>query len=374
MYAVNRLEQGELMRIDEVDYVWLDVTNSWPIHPNDLQVGVEHLLAGAYGVDQAVDGWLLLRRGAPDKALPDGFYDFARAAAPEPQYPMRLQFLLDGEPVLECLGFDLILEPPTSSLRFYWRALQPLPPGLHLYPFYFDDATGQILEDTTQRPMIATVWYPPDRWRVGEVVVTQTLPWDVGQTYSVGLGVVQGDDWSAVDQRLPIRVESSEQVVRLFDGDTWARLLHVEDGHPVDEPRLFSAPSPQHPLDANFGGQIRLLGCDLKQLGHGAIRLTFYWQPQARLDASYTVFAQLLDGAGRVVAQEDSVPHNGGYPTVWWLPGEIVVDTMTLLPPYGVPSGEACRLIAGLYDPSTGARLPVAGSGADSVELLPVQQ
>ena len=62
-----------------------------------------------------------------------------------------------------------------------------------------------------------------------EVIATRTLPWAVGPTYSVGLGVVQGDDWQAADQRLPIQVESSQQVVRLFDGDTWARLIHVEE-------------------------------------------------------------------------------------------------------------------------------------------------
>ena len=58
---------------------------------------------------------------------------------------MQMQFLLDGEPALECLGFDLVLQPPNSSLRTYWRALRPLPPGLRLYPFYLDDGTGEIL-------------------------------------------------------------------------------------------------------------------------------------------------------------------------------------------------------------------------------------
>ena len=351
------------------EYVWLDVTNGWPLHPNDLRTAVGNLLEGDYGLDRAADGWLLLRRGAPDEALPDAFYDFARTSDPQPQYPMRLQFLLDGEPVLESLGFDLILEPPSSTLQFYWRALQPLPPGLRLYPFYLDDASGQILEDTSQRPMIATLWYPTERWRVGEVIVTRTLPWDVGPTYSVGLGVVQGDDWDKVDHRLPIRVKDSDLVVRLFDGNTWARLLHVKDGDPIEEIRTFANPSPQHALDADFGGQIRLLGYDLEHES----RLTLYWQAQAPIGTSYTVFAQLLGPAGDVRAQVDSVPQGGGYPTIWWLPGEVVADSLTLDLPASAPQDETYRLIVGLYDPATGARLVAAGTGADFVEVTSIQ-
>ncbi len=372
---IDRVEGGLPAPLHRADYVWLDVTNGWPLHPNDLRTGVENLLAGEYGVDQAVDGWLLLRRGAPDKALPDAFYDFARTSDPQSQYPMRLQFLLDGEPVVESLGFDLQCDrqPATCSLQFYWRALAPLPPGLRLYPFYFDDATGRILEDTSLRPMIASVWYPPERWRVGEIVTTRTLPWDVGSDFSIGLGLVRGDDWSEVDQRLPIRVESSDLVVRLFDGDTWARLLHVEDGEPVPEARVFATPTPQYTLEADLDGQIRLLGYDLERSAEHELPIMLYWQAQTRPDASYTVFAQLLDLAGTVRAQVDAVPQAGGYPTNWWLPGEVVADPLTLQLPADAPHDLAYRLIAGLYDPESGDRLPVLGTGLDFVELTTLE-
>jgi uncharacterized membrane protein len=372
---IDRLENGLPTPLQGADYVWLDVTNSWPLHPNDLKTGVENLLAGEYGVCQAADGWLLLQRGVPEKAIPDAFYDFTHSPEPQPQYAMQLQFLLDGEPVLESLGFDLNHDPETGgyNLTFYWRALQPLPPGLHLYPTYFDDATGQILEDTSQRPMIATVWYPPDHWQVGEIVETRTLPWDVGSTYSIGLGVLRGDNWANLDQRLPIHVEASDSVIRLFDGDTWARLLHVNDGEPVEELRAFATPSPQHPLDADFDGRIRLLGYDLTPDSQSPIpNLTLYWQAQTHLDTSYTVFAQLLDPAGRVRAQVDTVPQGGGYPTIWWLLGEVVADTLTLELPPDAPRDLTYRLIVGLYDPATGDRLPVSGTGTDFIELLPI--
>jgi hypothetical protein len=370
---IDRVEDGLLAPLHNADYVWLDVTNSWPLHPNDLKAGVEKLLAGDYGVDQAVDGWLLLRRGATDRALPDAFYDFARAPAPRAHYPMQLQFLLDGEPVLECLGFDLAWQRDGAYLAFYWQALRELPPGLRLYPFYVDDATGQVIEDTTLRPMIATVWYPPDRWQVREIVVTRTLPWDVGPDFGVGLGVTRGNNWGDIGQRLTVRVESSDLVVRLFDGNTWARLLHVEDGEPLEEYRAFAPPPSVPRLDVDFGGRIRLLGYDLDCIERQAeCSVRLWWQAQTRLDTSYSVFAQLLGPRGGVRAQADSVPQAGGYPTVWWLPDEVVADRLTLEIPEDLPPDLQYRLITGLYDPATGVRLPVSRTGADFVELTTI--
>jgi uncharacterized membrane protein len=394
MTMIDRVEEGLPAPLHDAngvlaDYVWLDVTHGWPLHPNDLEAAVDGLLAGDYGIEEAADGWLLLRRGSPSKELPAAFYDFARTAEPQPQYPMQLQFLLDGQPALECLGFDLILQPPTSNLqsptpnlRLYCRALQPLPPDIHLYPFFFDDASGEILEETSLRPMIASVWYPPARWRPGETVVTSTLPWDVGSEYSIGLGVVrqsspqalQRDDWDAVDQRLPIHVESSELVVRLFDGDTWARLLHVEDGEPLEERRILEPPEPEHSLNVDFNSQIRLLGYDLDTDPESRIsNLRLYWQAVERPAANYTVFAQLLGPAGNVRAQVDSSPQGGGYPTTWWLPGEVIADPLTLELSPDAPRDVVYRLIVGLYDPATGERLIVSGAGADFVELIAVE-
>jgi hypothetical protein len=218
--------------------------------------------------------------------------------------------------------------------------------------------------------MIATVWYPPENWQTGEIVVTESLPWDVGPSYGVGLGVVQGDDWQQIEQRLPIRIESSELVARLFDEDTWVRLIGVAAGNPIEEKRDFAPPSPKEPLNTDFDGRIRLLGYDLDP-EKGKLRL--YWQAKERIDASYTTFVQLLDPAGKVAAQVDVVPRGGGYPTNWWLPGEVVVDSINLELPAEAPEGATYRLIVGLYDPDTGARLLISGTGADFIELATVE-
>jgi hypothetical protein len=221
--------------------------------------------------------------------------------------------------------------------------------------------------------MIASLWYPPEDWSPEEIVMTTTLPWGVGPDYGLGLGVMLGENWGDAGRRLPIRVNSSDLVVRLFDGDTWVRLMGVADGEPVEEYRVMTAPSPQHPLDADFG-QIRLLGYDLDcDLKAASCNLQLYWQAQGRLDTSYTAFVQLLDPAGRVQAQVDAVPGDGGYPTTWWLPGEIVADSFILELPAGASADADYRLITGWYDAETGVRLPVSGQGVDFVELTAVE-
>jgi hypothetical protein len=81
-----------------------------------------------------------------------------------------------------------------------------------------------------------------------------------------------------------------------------------------------------------------------------------------------TVFLQLLNAQGEVVAGWDSQPLGGLYPTNLWSPGEAIADTFSLpLPPEGLPPGDY-RLIAGLYDFETFARLP-ASTGGDFAVL-----
>jgi hypothetical protein len=81
----------------------------------------------------------------------------------------------------------------------------------------------------------------------------------------------------------------------------------------------------------------------------------------------------LLGPAEQVRAQADAVPQGGGYPTVWWLPGEVVVDSLTLELPAGAPRDVAYSLIVGLYDPVTGDRLLVSGTGTNYVALPSLQ-
>jgi len=179
----NRTIAYQLPDVNDAEYVFLDVTtSSWPIHPNDLKAKVQEMLdSGEFGVLDAADGYILLRRGLAGRTLPDAFYEFARADTAAPRYPLDVQF---GQE-LRLLGFDLLdasrrdqvedVRRGQMSVRLYWQALGPLKQDLRLYPFFLN-TTGEVIEDTRQRPLITQLWYPPQQWRPGEIVVAETLP------------------------------------------------------------------------------------------------------------------------------------------------------------------------------------------------------
>jgi hypothetical protein len=76
------------------------------------------------------------------------------------------------------------------------------------------------------------------------------------------------------------------------------------------------------------------------------------------MTTSYTVFIHLLDERGEMVAQGDQLPGGGGFPTIGWLPGEVIADHYTIPLQKEAPVGDY-RIELGMYDVSTGQRLPV---------------
>ncbi len=136
--------------------------------------------------------------------------------------------------------------------------------------------------------------------------------------------------------------------------------------------RQFELPSVSQPIDVTFGdpAQLKLIGYDLRAANAApgeSISLTLYWQAEAEMALNYTVYVQLLNSTGQVVAQVDLQPQAGTAPTTTWLPGEILTDSYTLFLSNELPSGHY-RLITGLYDAATGQRLPLS-AGGDSLEL-----
>lgn len=104
-----------------------------------------------------------------------------------------------------------------------------------------------------------------------------------------------------------------------------------------------------------FDGGPELLAWRLERDGPQA-SLVLYWRARQPVTKDYTIFVHLLDGAGAIVAQADSPPVAGRYPTTAWQPGEVVQD-VHLLPLSGGGEPPGMRIAVGLYDPSTLERL-----------------
>lgn len=143
---------------------------------------------------------------------------------------------------------------------------------------------------------------------------------------------------------------------------------------PLDhELRVFLPPryawQPAHRLERRFEDGIRLLGYDLSPTVVRAgetLSYALYWQAEAPIPVSYTVFTQLLDAEGRYVTGWDNPPCHGTCPTTTWQPGEIIRDEYRLPLPADLPAG-TYALQAGWYEPETGRRL-LAGDGDERRE------
>jgi len=176
-----------------------------------------------FGILDSADGYILLQRGLASPAtLPDDFYDFARVEAPTPDYPMTVDF---GDS-LRMLGFDLVDDWKWQrvKVRLYWQVLREMDRDYQLYLAFVGDG-GEVLADTIRQPMTVPIWYPTSRWRQGEVVATETLLLTgVGDSFTLGLGVFEGEHWEG-GKRLPARFVESPYAVRFLEDPTWVRLL-----------------------------------------------------------------------------------------------------------------------------------------------------
>ena len=125
--------------------------------------------------------------------------------------------------------------------------------------------------------------------------------------------------------------------------------------------------------NGRFGDDMSLLAYQA-QLDENQLQLTLHWRGEQRMALDYKVFVHLFDPAtGIPVAQDDAMPRRWQFPTTLWWPGEVITDLISISLDM-VPAGQY-GLAVGVYDPLTGARLPVLDSAgqvvADGRLLLP---
>jgi hypothetical protein len=124
----------------------------------------------------------------------------------------------------------------------------------------------------------------------------------------------------------------------------------------LPRPENIDIPEPEFPLDAQLGATISLLGYDLIT-ADGTLDLTLYWNGTAQ--ASYTIFVHVEDANAQIVAQQDSQPEGGRYPTLIWSADEVVVTQHHL----DIAADSPITVYAGMYSPVTLDRLPVTQNG-----------
>ncbi len=133
----------------------------------------------------------------------------------------------------------------------------------------------------------------------------------------------------------------------------------------------------QHPLNVEFGGQIRLAGYDLspeQPQRDQSLHLTLYWQAVRAPSDNYNVYIHLAPLDSRVpIAQADGAPASIDRPTLTWTdPTETLISRdFQIRLPADLKSGQY-RLIVGLYNYQTGQRLLAGNEDYVLLTLLPV--
>jgi 4-amino-4-deoxy-L-arabinose transferase-like glycosyltransferase len=130
-------------------------------------------------------------------------------------------------------------------------------------------------------------------------------------------------------RNLPILDGSSSEVLlasnRLLAGET--------NQNPLDRYLLARAPAPTHPLDANLGGQLDVLGWDVTTLDQEPVRalvpgrryeFVIYFRVVARISGTWETFVH-IDGFQRRF-NADHPTLDGHYPFSLWNIGDIVAD------------------------------------------------
>lgn len=283
--------------------------------------------------------------------LADGYQPLAE---PETSKAAQVNF---GDRI-QLVGYELSHDSldPDDDLRvtLYWEALNSLDEEYTVF-LHLRGRDGALAAQSDSPPLENL--YPTYYWAPGEPVPDPrvlSVPAEVGPgIYRLEVGLYRSQD----QRRLAVMGEQGSP------GMDFAVLDYVRIG---EEGELASA---AYPVGANLGDQVVLVGHegipDAVQAGQ-VIHLTLYWEALSQMDEDYTVFVHLVDGEGSPIAQSDSQPLSGFYPTSFWEVGELVGDEHHLRVDTATPVGEY-ELVAGMYLLGTGERLSVLNEDHQAV-------
>ena len=244
-----------------------------------------------------------------------------------------------------------------------------LPPGARLSLPLLLHSTAPVVEGRLEA---RAVW----RSETGSTIVaplpTILLPASVAADQSLIIWLDAYLPAAATPGPMSLELKASAPAAPLSGG--WTQLCNVSV---AAVHRDYAIPRLRWPSQARVGDAFSLLGIESpsNSLTAGqSVALDVAWQAVRTPAANYVEFVHLIGPDGRVWAQSNAEPLGGRRPTAGWLPGEVVVDHVTLQVPQDAPAG-TYRLEVGMLDPETTppARLPATDGSAripgDAVSL-----
>ncbi|MGH2593290.1 MAG: glycosyltransferase family 39 protein [Anaerolineae bacterium] len=154
--------------------------------------------------------------------------------------------------------------------------------------------------------------------------------------------------------RLPLDLTDGRYRLRLAIGDD---AIGVETIDVVHRERTFDLPAGASSLGSIGTFDIFLIEPLPAQVRAGdSMQVKLAIRARDEVLVNYTVFVHLRDPAGRVVAQMDTWPQGGAWPTANWVRGQVVEDRYPLTLPPDAALGDY-RIAVGMYDSLDGSRL-----------------
>ena len=241
----------------------------------------------------------------------------------------------------------------------YWP--MRIEPGENIYVTLYLQATQPVSEGFNTAVRLV---YDEDRW---------IWAWRDEPTP----GNLRADWWQPkqiIEERFIIPTESKIpfgayqlQVSWRFNDETVWPIFQNKDTNPLDRILLgyIAVPPPVNenqatPTYARFGEQIVLKAQNLNgEMTPGSeFDVVLLWEALQSPNANYTVFVHVLDESGQYITGQDSQPDQNRFATRAWRPGFVIEDTHSIKLPEDLQPG-TYRILIGLYDPSSGERLPV---------------
>ncbi len=267
---------------------------------------------------------------------------------------------------------------------------EPVAAGAHIaHPLAVSFPSGVSLVGMDDYPAVVAPGLPLTLrlfWHVDELLTrpvdfTVTMG-DTGlaATTSLPAGTPAGQViHSYVDFQLPPDLPLGRQVLSLQADGGQAGVTQLGEVEIGGRPRQFVRPAISQPAPASFGDQVALEGMagwpEPPFHPGDTARFDLVWKVKNTPTADLVRFVHVLDAAGHLMAQQDTIPCAGECPARSWLPGEFLTDQVELALPADLPEG-AYTLVTGWYDARSQQRLPATGAGgqrlADDVMPLPV--
>ncbi len=239
--------------------------------------------------------------------------------------------------------------PPGAEItgKIFWQATKTIDKDYNLeFSFVDPDRTKYIIAEQPLSPS-----YSSAQWRRSEIM---------GSAYRF---------------RIPAFAPPGEYpiVVTVLDpetGESAGRPVTLANVTVEAQERNFELPGNVVPVSAVLNDEIELVGYRLHNREvepRGTFGLTLYWRSLKFAESNYTVFVHAIGPDQVIRGQWDSMPAQGSFPTSGWVPGEIIEDH------YEVPMNKKAPpweydVFVGMYDPTTGERLPLFSPNAPASE------